>query len=406
MAVGLYPPDQLPCIEGIRLSAVSAGIYKRTRPDLALIELAEGSNCSAVFTKNSFAAAPVQIAKDHIAKSNTRYCLVNAGNANAGTGLSGMDGGRSTCNELARLSHCTTENVLPFSTGVIGEPFPTETICRALPELYANLQADAWLDAARAIMTTDTVPKAVSKTVVIDNIEIKINGIAKGAGMIRPDMATMLAFIATDARVDKGVLDRLLTVSAGKSFNRVCVDGDTSTNDACVLIATGKAFNNEVNSINTGSYETLSNAISDVCSELAQSIVRDGEGATKFITIDVEGGKTADECLAVGYAVATSPLVKTAFFASDPNWGRILAAVGRSGIENLSIEGVCLYLNGVKIVEGGGRCITYTEEAGLEAMKNNEITVRIVLDRGDFSETLWTCDLSQEYVRINAEYRS
>lgn len=406
MAVGLFPPDQLPGIKGIRLSAISAGIYKDSRPDLVLVELAEGSNCSAVFTKNSFAAAPVLIAKEHIAESKPRYCLINAGNANAGTGQSGLDRARLICIELAKLACCKNENILPFSTGVIGEPLPSAAICRALPGLYKSLQENAWLDAARAIMTTDTMPKAVTKSIKIDNVVVRVNGIAKGAGMIRPDMATMLAFVGTDAKVDAGILDQLLEEAVGKSFNRICVDGDTSTNDACVLMASGQAPNPVINSIDSVGYELFRNAVTEVCRELAQFIVRDGEGATKFITIDVEEGRTENECLSVGYAVATSPLVKTAFFASDPNWGRILAAIGRSGIEDLTIENICLYLNDVKVVDDGGKSEDYSEEAGLDVMKNDEITVRILLNRGDCMERIWTCDISHEYIRINAEYRT
>lgn len=406
MAVGLSHPEELPAVEGLRLSTTSAGIYKKSRPDIVLIGLSEDARCSAVFTKNTFAAAPVVIAKEHITQSNIRYCLINAGNANAGTGKAGLEAASSICSELARLTHCSIKNILPFSTGVIGEPLPIDKIFRSLPVLFEKQGNGTWLDAARAIMTTDTVPKAISKKVTLENTEITINGIAKGAGMIRPDMATMLAFIGTDAKVEGRVLDQLLATAVEQTFNRICVDGDTSTNDACVLMASGKASNKVVTTIKSKSYGILRDAVVEVCSKLAQSIVRDGEGASKFITIEVHGGKTGKECLHVGYAVATSPLVKTAFYASDPNWGRILAAVGRSGINNLNIDNISLYLNDVLVVEQGGRSPGYSEEAGCAVMKNDEITVRIFLNRGDCTETLWTCDLSHEYVRINAEYRT
>jgi len=406
MAVGLTYPRQLPAIPGIRLSATCAGIYDELRQDLVLIELAEGSNCSAVFTGNSFAAAPIVIAREHIVRAKPHYCLINAGNANAGTGQAGLEATSLTCRELAKLVCCDIRNILPFSTGVIGEPLPSNKICDALPVLRETLRGTAWLEAARAIMTTDTVPKAVSKKVMIDNTEITVNGIAKGAGMIRPDMATMLAFIGTDAGIEDRVLNQLLATAIECSFNRICVDGDTSTNDACVLMATGKAALGTITSESSEAYRVIREAVVDICSKLARSIVRDGEGASKFITIEIQGGKTRDECLRIGYAVATSPLVKTAFFASDPNWGRILAAVGRSGIEDLVIGEVCLYLNHVKVVENGGRSPEYSEEAGRAVMNKEDITVRIILNRGGCSDKVWTCDLSEEYVRINAEYRT
>lgn len=406
MAVGLSEPEMLPPVPGLRLSAGSAGIYKKLRPDLVLIELVKGARASAVFTENRFAAAPVLLAREHIGADVPLYCLINAGNANAGTGKAGLDAVAKICGELANIADCRLSNILPFSTGVIGEPLPAEKICRYLPVLYANLAEDAWLQAARAIMTTDTVAKAVTRQVMIDGVYVTINGIAKGSGMIRPDMATMLAFLGTDANISQSVLDEMLGKAIECSFNRICVDGDTSTNDACLLMATGTAGNSEINSFSSDSYASLSEVVTEVCTVLAQAIVRDGEGASKFITIEVEGGRSRDECLNAGYAVATSPLVKTAFYASDPNWGRILAAVGRCGIDDLDINNIELYLNDVAVVERGGRTESYTEEAGTAAMKGAEITVRIRMNRGSVSETLWTCDLSHEYVRINAEYRS
>lgn len=406
MAVGLQPPQQVLKVPGIRLGAVSAGIGKAQRPDLALIELADGGVCSAVFTRNAFAAAPVRIARSHLEQRMPRFCLINAGNANAGTGAAGLQSAEAICEGLAQAVDCDREAILPFSTGVIGEPLPVDRIQRSLAPLYTRLEEDAWMDAARAIMTTDTLPKAVSRQVVIDATPVTVTGIAKGAGMIRPDMATMLAFIGTDAKMDRNIADRLLSRAVTASFNRICVDGDTSTNDACVLLASGAAPMKTVDSVESSGYDLLCDALEDVCAELARAIVRDGEGATKFITIHVTGGGTAEECRQAAYAVATSPLVKTACYASDPNWGRILAAVGRAGIADLDIEGVSLYLGEVLVAEKGGLSGTYTEADGLEVMQREEIEITIELNRGDCRETVWTCDLSHEYVRINAEYRT
>jgi glutamate N-acetyltransferase/amino-acid N-acetyltransferase len=406
MAVGLTPPQELPAITGIRIATASAGIYAQARPDVALIELGERAACAAVFTRNAFAAAPVIVAREHLRQSSVRYCIINAGNANAGTGVAGMDDARRVCAVVAEQGKCRSEAVLPFSTGVIGEPLPVSGIEGVVPALHAGLQEDNWPALSHAIMTTDTIPKGVSRRVLIDGSPVTVTGVAKGAGMIRPDMATMLAFIATDAAVDGKLLDGMLREAVAKSFNRICIDGDMSTNDACVLLATGEAALPPIADGDSPVRHALQKTVDAVAMTLAQAIVRDGEGATKFITVSVEGGATREECLAVAYAVATSPLVKTAFYASDPNWGRILAAVGRAGLEGLDITGVSLYLDDVCIASGGGRDPGYTEQAGREAMRRDEIRVRIVLGRGEAAETVWTSDLSHEYVRINAEYRS
>jgi len=406
MAVGLKPAGQLQPVQGIKLSAVSAGIYARKRPDLALIALDEGTVVSGVFTANDFSAAPVMVARSHMLARDIRFCLINSGNANAGTGDKGIQAVYDTCGRLAELCGQDIESILPFSTGVIGEDLPVDRICNALPLLLEGLSDQNWEQCAGAIMTTDTLSKGISRQTRINNQTVTITGIAKGSGMIRPDMATMLAFIGMDAAVEKSVLDRLLADSVETSFNRICVDGDTSTNDACVLMATGKAGNIAVTNTGSPEYQELHRAVSEVCACLARAIVRDGEGATKFITINVSQGGGRQECLDVAYAVATSPLVKTAFFASDPNWGRILAAVGRAGLKAFDINRVAVTINGCRIVEGGMRAAGYTEDSGKHAMSADDILLEIDLGRGRFTETVWTCDLSHEYVRINAEYRS
>ena len=384
-------------LDGIRLAAGSAGIYGKPRDDLALFEICDGAGVSAVFTRNRFCAAPVAVARDHLKRGPTRYLLVNAGNANAGTGARGIDDAMQVCAALAGRAGCAPEAVLPFSTGVIGEYLPVDSICRALPGLVGNLADDAWPDCARAVMTTDTRPKGCSVQFAVGEETVTVTGIAKGAGMIKPDMATMLAFIATDAAVSQGALDRMLKTAADQSFNRICVDGDTSTNDACVLIATGKR---------AAAYEQLEAIVTEVCIELAREIVRDAEGATKFVTIRVENAGSEAECAAIAEAVSTSPLVKTALFASDPNWGRILAAVGRSGTGELDINRVSLYLDDVCVVRNGARAGDYTEEKGTATMQKDEIGIRIDLNKGSASACYWTCDLSHDYVTINAEYRS
>jgi glutamate N-acetyltransferase/amino-acid N-acetyltransferase len=406
MAVGLKAPSGLLPVRGVRLAAGSAGIYRKARPDLALIAIEPGSTGAAVFTSNTFCAAPVRVARAHLAAAAPRYCLINAGNANAGTGSGGIDTATATCRALAAVGSCATEQVLPFSTGVIGEPLPADAICRVLPELHARLSADAWMDCAAAIMTTDTLPKGGSRTFEIDGRPATITGIAKGAGMIHPDLATMLVFIATDAVVDAAALRAALDRAADRSFNRISVDGDTSTNDAVVLLATGHAGNAAIRDVAEARAGDFVAALEQVCTQLAHAIVRDGEGATKFIAITVEEGADEAECLAAARAIARSPLVKTAFFASDPNWGRILAAVGNAGLRDLDGSRIGLMLDEVSVVERGERSPGYTEQAGCKVMSREEITVRVKLGRGGAATTVWTCDFSHEYVRINAEYRS
>jgi glutamate N-acetyltransferase/amino-acid N-acetyltransferase len=395
----LYP------VPGFRLGSACAGIKSTDRLDLVVMELAPGSTCAAVFTQNAFCAAPVIIAREHLGNGVPAYLLVNTGNANAGTGDEGMHDALQCCSDLADLAACSAAAILPFSTGVIGEPLPVDRIRSGLPAAMGNLAEDGWATAATGILTTDTRPKGSSRQVEIDGHTVTVTGIAKGAGMIRPDMATMLAFIATDARVSTGSLQPCLSTAVSKSFNRITVDGDTSTNDACVLVATGKANLPEINA-GGEHYSIFSAAVSEVCVELAQAIVRDGEGATRFVTVSVEGGLDSEECLQVAYTIAHSPLVKTALFAGDPNWGRILAAVGRAGIEDLDLQAVEIYLDDVCIVRDGGRAADYTEAAGQQVMDRPEITIRVVLGRGDSSEQVWTCDLSYDYVKINAEYRT
>jgi glutamate N-acetyltransferase/amino-acid N-acetyltransferase len=406
MSVGLTQPVALKPVAGIRLGTAAAGIKYTDHQDLVLIEIEPGSQCAAVFTRNAFCAAPVQLAREHLAKTTPRYLVINSGNANAGTGAAGRQSAQASCDAVAVTVGCEPAQVLPFSTGVIGEPLPVAKITAALPRAQAVLAEDNWLPAARAIMTTDTIAKAVSKTLSIAGAEVTITGMAKGSGMIRPDMATMLAFIATDAAVTDNVLDACLRDAVASSFNRITVDGDTSTNDACVLMATGQAGNALIIDTHSEAYASLFSAVSAVCSELAQAIIRDGEGATRFITVDVVAGGTEQESEAVAYTIAHSPLVKTALFAGDPNWGRILAAVGRAGLSDLDISAVNLYLDDVCIVRNGGRDPAYTEAQGQKVMSQSEITIKVSLGRGDASVRVWTCDLSYDYVRINAEYRS
>lgn len=407
MAVGLKPAAGLLPVKGIRLASTSAGIYARTREDLALVEFDESAAVSAVFTRNDFSAAPVIVARKHLMQyKGHRFCLINAGNANAGTGSKGVEDAMATCENLASLAGCKTEAVLPFSTGVIGQDLPVDKITSAFPYLMGNLTETNWNKCSQAIITTDTMTKGISKQIDLDGITVTVTGIAKGSGMIRPDMATMLAFIGTDASVDNKVLDKILNDVVTTSFNRICVDGDMSTNDACVLIATGKSGHKTISAPDSDNYHKLQDVVNEVCTHLATAIVRDGEGATKFICIQVEQGGNRQECLDIAYAIATSPLVKTAFFASDPNWGRILAAIGRAGVTDLNINNISMYINDCLIVEKGYRATEYTEESGKQAMKSDELLLRVVLERGKHQETMWTCDLSHEYVRINAEYRS
>jgi glutamate N-acetyltransferase/amino-acid N-acetyltransferase len=408
MAVNLLPPDPsalLP-VRGVELGVAKAGIRKAGRRDLLLVRLAPGSRVAGVFTQNRFCAAPVTIAKDHLAAAaGVRALLVNTGNANAGTGADGLARARATCDGVASALGCEPRQVLPFSTGVIMEPLPAERILAGIPACIADLREDNWAAAAEAIMTTDTVPKACARQLELGASRVNTTGIAKGAGMIHPDMATMLGFVATDAAVAEDALKWLVREVAADSFNAISVDGDTSTNDAFILIATGRAGNSPVE-IGSAECALLREALAGVAATLAQAIVRDGEGATKFITIKVEGGANPAECRRVAYAIAHSPLVKTAFFASDPNLGRLLAAIGNAGIPDLAVESVSLYLDDVLVAAGGGRHPGYREEDGQCVMRQPEITVRVVLGRGDSRATVWTCDLSHDYVTINAEYRT
>lgn len=392
-------------ISGIRLGTAEAAIKRPGRRDLLVVELARGSTTAAVFTKNAFCAAPVQVSKKHMSLVPPRFWLANSGNANAGTGAAGLADAQNTCLALAALEDCRPEEVLPFSTGVIGVRLPISRLIAALPEAILNLAEDGWQDAASAIMTTDIVPKLASRRVTVENDCFTVIGIAKGSGMIRPDMATMLAFLATDASVPQEMLQQCLVGAVENSFNRITVDGDTSTNDSCVLAATGRGTI-KISSTTKPAWIALKQAVGEVCLDLAKAIVKDGEGATRLVTVTVEEGASEAECLAVAYAVAHSPLVKTALFAGDPNWGRILAAVGRSGLSGLSIQGVDLYLDEVRIVHGGEPDPEYKEEAGAVILAKPEYTVRVKLGRGKAQSTVWTCDLSYDYVRINAEYRS
>jgi glutamate N-acetyltransferase/amino-acid N-acetyltransferase len=393
-------------IPGIRIGTASAQIKPTRRDDdLTLVELAPTSNCAAVFTRNAFCAAPVILAQRHLQITSPRFWLINAGNANAGTGERGLQDALASCQMVAQLRECLANEVLPFSTGVIGVPLPVDKIQAALPLALANLAANHWNQAATAIMTTDTVPKGISIQRSLAGKTVNITAIAKGAGMIKPDMATMLAFMATDAAVPQAVLQTCLNQAVEVSFNRITVDGDTSTNDACALVATGQGTST-IDSVEHPDFQPFCQAITEVCLYLAQAIIRDGEGATKFITITVEQGASKQECLEVAYAIAHSPLVKTAFFASDANWGRILAAVGRAGLADLNIDAVQIDLNQITIVRQGNLAQDYTEAQGQQVMAQPEIQIRVLLGRGHVQETIFTCDLSHDYVRINAEYRT
>ncbi|NQD76825.1 bifunctional glutamate N-acetyltransferase/amino-acid acetyltransferase ArgJ [Pseudomonas sp. CM27] len=405
MAVGLGPLPTLHPVPGFELGIASAGIKRPGRKDVVVMRCAEGSSVAGVFTLNAFCAAPVILSKQRV-QGTVRYLLTNTGNANAGTGAPGLAAAERTCAKLAKLAGVPAEAVLPFSTGVIGEPLPVEKIEGALQAALDNLSENHWAEAATGIMTTDTLPKGASRQFQHDGVTVTVTGISKGAGMIRPNMATMLGYIATDAKVSPAVLKDLMLDGANKSFNRITIDGDTSTNDCCMLIATGKANLPEVTEAGGALFEALKKAVFEVCMEVAQAIVRDGEGATKFVTVQVNGGGNHQECLDVGYAVAHSPLIKTALFASDPNWGRILAAVGRAGVPELDVSLIDVYLDSVCIASQGGRSPSYTEAQGSAVMAQEEITIRIELGRGQCSETIWTTDLSHEYVKINAEYRT
>ncbi|MGP5209840.1 bifunctional glutamate N-acetyltransferase/amino-acid acetyltransferase ArgJ [Psychrobacter alimentarius] len=407
MAVGnVAVPNTVYPIEGIKLSATAAGVRYKNRDDLVIIEITDTATTAVVTTKNTFCAAPVRILREHFANATPRYLITNTGNANAGTGADGKRRAIDICQALATKVGVDTSAVLPFSTGVIGEPLNSDAVIANLDKALANLSSDNWLAAANGIRTTDTIPKLASQKVDIDGISYHITGMSKGSGMIRPNMATMLGYVATDANIAADLLQEMLSAINEQSFNRITVDGDTSTNDCCVLIATGKASSDVIDSPTHPHYQAVFAALTEVFVRLAQLIVRDGEGATKFMTVKVTGGKTTQECCDVAYAVAHSPLVKTAFFASDANWGRILAAVGYAGIEDLDTEQVDVYLDEVMICQNGGVASTYTEEAGKAVMSRAEITIHIDLARGDASDTVYTCDLSYDYVKINADYRS
>ncbi|MCO7244892.1 bifunctional glutamate N-acetyltransferase/amino-acid acetyltransferase ArgJ [Halomonas sp. Mc5H-6] len=409
MAVGSIPFPPMPTLDGVRLGSAMAGIKKPDRRDVVVIELPETSTVSGVFTRNAFCAAPVKVAREHLQRSAEngqvpRYWLINTGNANAGTGDAGLKDAQDSCTSVAEQVGANPYAVLPFSTGVIGEPMPMARLLDGIPVALGDLAGDgqAWQHAAEGILTTDTRPKGASVTLAIGDREIVINGIAKGSGMIKPNMATMLGFVVTDAGIDQALLDRLLRETVDRSFNCITVDSDTSTNDACMLAATGTGLRIE----NDAHIDIFRNGLQRVMTELAQAIIRDGEGATKFVTLQVDQARSRQEALDVAFTVAHSPLVKTALYASDANWGRILAAVGRAPVDAFDVEKVIIELGDVRLVENGGRAAGYTEEAGSQVMANDEITIRICLGRGDENATVWTSDLSHDYVSINADYRS
>ena len=409
MPVNLSAPqaqDLLP-VSGVQLGIAKAGIRKPDRKDMLVMTLAEGTRVAGVFTSNRFCAAPVTLCKTHLAQGDAiRALVVNTGNANAGTGESGLQNAHTTCAELAVLLGCKPEQILPFSTGVILEPLPMDRLLAGLPGCIADLKQDNWLPAAEAIMTTDIVAKGVSRQVSLGGKTITITGISKGSGMIHPNMATMLGYIATDAAISQAMLEQIIQYAVNRSFNCITVDGDTSTNDSLVLMATGLAGNPEISAEQDAGYLAIRDALTEVATLLAQAIVRDGEGATKFMTIRVEAGKDTQECRKVAYAIAHSPLIKTAFFASDPNLGRILAAIGYAGVDDLDVNQLKLYLGDVLVAEHGGRAASYEEAQGAAVMKASDITVRVVLNRGAAQATVWTCDFSYDYVKINADYRS
>ncbi len=406
MAVGNLDLPLMHPVSGVRIGITEAAIRYKNRRDLTLFEIAEGATVSAVFTRNSYCAAPVLLCREHLQQAVPRYLVINTGNANAGTGTVGMENARASCAALAELTGVPAARVLPFSTGVIGEHLPVDRLSAALPAALSALSENAWAEAASGIMTTDTRPKGASEQFTVAGQTYTVTGISKGAGMIRPNMATMLGYVATDAAVAQSVLDALLHSAVNQSFNRITIDGDTSTNDSCVLIASSAAGNAPVTVPAGELFEKLQEAVHRVFARLAQLIVRDGEGATKFITVQVEEGADTQECCDVAYSIAHSPLVKTAFFASDPNWGRIVAAVGNAGLQALDVSRVRVFLNEVCIVDNGGRAPAYTEEQGAAVMKQEEITIRVCLGRGSARDTVYTCDFSYDYVKINADYRS
>ena len=406
MAVGDVTMPQMHVVKGVKIGSAEAYIRYQNRRDLVIFELAEGSNVAGVFTQNAFCAAPVHVSKAHLAVGNPRYLIINTGNANAGTGPLGMQNAQETCAQLAQLAGVTVEQILPFSTGVIGEQLPMPRLVAGLQPALDSLQEDAWTDAAFGIMTTDTTPKGASEQFELDGVLYTMTGISKGAGMIRPNMATMLSYVATDAPISRALVQQLLHISVNQSFNRITIDGDTSTNDSCIFVATGQAGGVEITSAEDARYAAVLDVLNRVMKRLAQLIVRDGEGATKFMTVAVEGGANTQECCDIAYSIAHSPLVKTAFFASDPNWGRILAAIGYAGVKNLEVEKIQVWLDDVQICKDGGAAADYTEAEGARVMAQPEITIRVDLGRGQAKDTVYTCDLSYDYVKINADYRS
>lgn len=406
MAVGDVTMPQMHVVKGVKIGSAEAYIRYQNRRDLVIFEFAEGSNVAGVFTQNAFCAAPVHVSKAHLAVGNPRYLIINTGNANAGTGTLGMQNAQETCMQLAKLAGVNPEQVLPFSTGVIGEQLPLPRLVAGLQPALDSLQEDAWVDAAFGIMTTDTTPKGASEQFELDGVLYTMTGISKGAGMIRPNMATMLGYVATDAPISRALVQQLLQIAVNQSFNRITIDGDTSTNDSCIFVATGQAGGVEITSTEDARYTTVLEVLVRVMKRLAQLIVRDGEGATKFMTVAVEGGADTQECCDIAYSIAHSPLVKTAFFASDPNWGRILAAIGYAGVKNLEVEKIQVWLDDVQICKDGGAAADYTEAEGARVMAQTEITIRVDLGRGQAKDTVYTCDLSYDYVKINADYRS
>ena len=406
MAVGDVSMPQMHVVQGVKIGSAEAYVRYPNRRDLVVFEFAQGTNVAGVFTQNAFCAAPVHVSKKHLEMGNPRYLIINTGNANAGTGKLGMENAKATCFKLAEIAQVEPFEVLPFSTGVIGEQLPMERLLTGLQPALDSVQGNAWVDAATGIMTTDTTPKGASEQFELDGVTYTMTGISKGAGMIRPNMATMLGFVATDAPVSRELVQQLLNTVVNVSFNRITIDGDTSTNDSCIFAATGQAGGVEITSEADLRFATLLDVLTRVMKHLAQLIVRDGEGATKFMTVAVEGGADTQECCDIAYSIAHSPLVKTAFFASDPNWGRILAAIGYAGVKDLDVEKIQVWLDDVQICRDGGAATDYTEEAGARVMSQSEITIHVDLGRGQAKDTVYTCDLSYDYVKINADYRS
>ena len=406
MAVGDVAMPQMHVVHGVKIGSAEAYVRYQNRRDLVIFEFSQGTNVAGVFTQNAFCAAPVHVSKAHLEETNPRYLVINTGNANAGTGKIGMANAQATCEKLAELAGVSQVEILPFSTGVIGEQLPMPRVLAGLQPALDSLKNDAWLDAATGIMTTDTTPKGASEQFELDGITYTMTGISKGAGMIRPNMATMLGFVATDAPIARDLVQQLLSTAVNQSFNRITIDGDTSTNDSCIFAATGQAGGVEISSSTDPRYAQVAEVLTRIMKRLAQLIVRDGEGATKFITVAVEGGHNTQECCDIAYSIAHSPLVKTALFASDPNWGRILAAIGYAGVKDLDVEKIQVWLDDVQICKDGGAAEDYTEEAGSRVMAQSEITIRVALGRGDAKDTVYTCDLSYDYVKINADYRS